>query len=285
MVYKKIILVIVGIFLIIPNIWALQMLEPIMIETAENKAIEIGTVAPGEYFLISFFLEDIEKYDVITTDNYGSNYLFFENTQKTKESIYTIVKIKENTAGEQQVKIILKNTKTQDSENTYIKMTISSNAISTFALPYDSESKFGIKKDITLKVINKSITTKKITLSSNLPNTWFDSKDTGKIKKDVVVVLQPNDSIDINYSFIPKIIGDKDFELYIYTEAIPQTGIFHTSTFFNRVLFERNSEKIHIVVKKDLAALYAANLYNFPTFALNAIPAYFFNNVIRIIAE
>jgi hypothetical protein len=282
---KKIFFVICGILLLLPGAQALQMLEPIMIETTENKAIEIGTVAPEEYFLISFFLEDIKKYDVITTDNYGANYLFFENTQKTKESIYTVVKIKENTSGEQQVKIILKNTETGKTESAYLKMTISSNAISAFVMPYASESKFGVKKEVTVKVINKSITTKKITVSSNLPNTWFDSKDTGKIKKEVVVVLQPSASVDVNYSYIPKVIGDRDFELYVYTEAIPQAGIFHTSTFFNKVLFERNTEKMHIFVKKDLAALYAANLYNFPTFALNSIPAYFFNNIIRIVAE
>jgi len=261
------------------------MLEPIMTDINPNKAIELGTVAPGEYFLVSFFLGVDEKYDLITTDNYGSNYLFFENTQKTKESIYTIVKIKENVSGEQQVKIILKNTETGKTESAYIKMTVATNVISSFVLPYDKETKFGVRKDITIKVINKSITTKKITISSNLPITWFDSKDAEKIKKEVTVVLQPSDSIDVNYSFIPKSIGDKEIQLFVYTDAVPQNSIIQTTTFFTKALFERNEETINLFIKKDLAALYAANLYNFPTFALNAIPAYFFNNIIRIASE
>jgi hypothetical protein len=280
--FNKKIFLFLTLFIILPSIHAIQMLEPIMTDVSPNKVIEIGTVAPGEYFMISFFLGVDEKYDLITTDNYGSNYLFFENTQKTKESIYTIVKIKENVSGEQQVKIILKNTETGEAQSVYIKMTVATNVISSFVLPYDKNTKFGEKKDIT---INKSITTKKITISSNLPVTWFDSKETGKIKKESEVVLQPSDSIDVNYSFIPKAIGDKEIQLFIYTDAVPQNNIIQTTTFFTKVLFERNEEKVNIFVKKDLSALYAANLYNFPTFALNAIPAYFFNNIIRIASE
>jgi hypothetical protein len=283
--FNKKIFLFLTLFIILPSIHAIQMLEPIMTDVSPNKVIEIGTVAPGEYFMISFFLGVDEKYDLITTDNYGSNYLFFENTQKTKESIYTIVKIKENVSGEQQVKIILKNTETGEAQSVYIKMTVATNVISSFVLPYDKNTKFGEKKDITIRIINKSITTKKITISSNLPVTWFDSKETGKIKKESEVVLQPSDSIDVNYSFIPKAIGDKEIQLFIYTDAVPQNNIIQTTTFFTKVLFERNEEKVNIFVKKDLSALYAANLYNFPTFALNAIPAYFFNNIIRIASE
>ena len=283
--FNKKIFLFLTLFIILPSIHAIQMLEPIMTDVSPNKVIEIGTVAPGEYFMISFFLGVDEKYDLITTDNYGSNYLFFENTQKTKESIYTIVKIKENVSGEQQVKIILKNTETGEAQSVYIKMTVATNVISSFVLPYDKNTKFGEKKDITIRIINKSITTKKITISSNLPVTWFDSKETGKIKKESEVVLQPSDSIDVNYSFIPKAIGDKEIQLFIYTDAVPQNNIIQTTTFFTKVLFERNEEKVNIFVKKDLSALYAANLYNFPTFALNAIPAYFFNNIIRNASE
>lgn len=283
--FNKKIFFIISLLFILPSIHAIQMLEPIMTDINPNKAIELGTVAPGEYFLVSFFLGVDEKYDLITTDNYGSNYLFFENTQKTKESIYTIVKIKENVSGEQQVKIILKNTETGKTESAYIKMTVATNVISSFVLPYDKETKFGVRKDITIKVINKSITTKKITISSNLPITWFDSKDAEKIKKEVTVVLQPSDSIDVNYPFIPKSIGDKEIQLFVYTDAVPQNSIIQTTTFFTKALFERNEETINLFIKKDLAALYAANLYNFPTFALNAIPAYFFNNIIRIASE
>lgn len=282
--FDKKIIFIISLLFVLPSIHAIQMLEPIMTDISPNKAIELGTVAPGEYFMISFFLGVDEEYDLITTDNHGSNYLFFENTQKTKESIFTVVRIKENVSGDLQVKIIIKNTATGKTESTYIKMTVATDVISSFVLPYEKESKFGVRKDIPIKIINKSITTKKITISSNLPITWFDSKD-AEIEKEVTVVLQPSDSIDVNYSFIPKVIGDKRIQLYIYTDAVPQTGIIQTTTFFNKVLFERNEETVKLFIKKDLTALYAANLYNFPTFALNAIPVYFFNNIIRIASE
>ena len=80
---------------------------------------------------------------------------------------------------------------------------------------------------------NKQINNhKKITISSNLPITWFDSKDSDI--KEVTVVLQPSDSIDVNYSFIPKTIGDKEIQLFIYTDAVPQTGIIQTTTFLRK---------------------------------------------------
>jgi len=281
---KKIFLMFI-ILLIIPKIHALQMLEPIMTDVTENNAIELGSVAPGEYFLISFFLDDGENYDIITTDDVGANYIFFENTQITTESIFTIARIKENTSGDQQIRIILKNTKTNETKDVYLKVNISNNAVSTFILPFDKNTKFGVRKDIKIKVINKSITTKRITVSSNLPISWFDSKITGKLKKNEVVVLQPSDSIEVNYSFVPKSIGEKEFEIYIYTDMETQNNLLPTNTFFNKVLFERNTEYAKLYIKKDLSALYGANLYNFPTFALNSIPVYFFNNVIRIITE
>ncbi len=283
--FTKKIVVILLVFLLVPSISALQMLEPIMIDVTQNSAVEIGTVAPGEYFLISFFLNGNEKYDLITTDSVGANYLFLESTQHTKESVFTVVKIKEGTSGEQQAKIILKNTETGDSVNIYLKMTISTNVVSTFILPYDKATRFGEKKDVTIKVINKSITTKKITISSGLPISWFESKATGKLNREVTVVLQPSDSVDVEYSFVPKAIGETEFDIYVYTDAVPQNNVFSANTFFNRVLFERSIEKAKIYVIKDLSALYAANLYNFPTFALNAIPVYFFNNIIRIVSE
>jgi len=279
------IFIFITVLLMLPSIHALQMLEPIMMEVYENQAIEIGTVAPGEYFLISFYLEEGENYDFITTDSAGANFLFFENTKKTKESIFTVVKIKEDLTGNKQVRIILKNTETGESTSAYLKMEISSNVISAFVLPYDKVCEFGKQKNIKVKIINKSITTKKITLSSNLPVTWFDSRASGKLKKEVTMVLQPNDSVDVDYSFVPKVIGEKNIELFIYTDAVPQNNIFQSGTFFTKVLFERNTEIVNIYIRKDLSALYAANLYNFPTFALNSIPVYFFNNIIRIISE
>ncbi|MFA5745369.1 MAG: hypothetical protein WCX82_02555 [archaeon] len=281
---KKIFLIFI-ILLIVPKIHALQMLEPIMTDEIDNSAIELGTVAPGEYFLISFFLNEGEEYDVITTDAIGANYIFFENTQVTKESIFTIARIKENTIGDQQIRVVLKNTKTNETKDAYLKVNISNNAISTFILPFDKTIKFGVKKDIKIKVINKSITTKRITVSSNLPISWFDSKITGKLKKNEVVVLQPSGTVEVNYSFVPKSIGDKDFEIYIYTDMETQNNLLPTNTFFNKVLFERNTEYAKLYIQKDLSALYGANLYNFPTFSLNSIPVYFFNNVIRIISE
>ncbi len=280
--YKKLMIFIFGLF-IIPQIFSLQMLEPVMVDLEYNDSVEIGVVAPGEYFLLSFFLDEPNQYDAIATDGFGANYISFENTQTTGESIYTVARINDNASGEKQIKIILKNKTTENTVEIYLKARIESNVISTFVLPYDKNSKFGETKDIKIKIINKSITTKKITISSNLPATWFESKN--KLNKEKVVYLQPAGTTEVTYSFIPKNIGEKEIELYIYTDFDETQVNNFTPNFLKKIIYERNEEKVNIYVLKNLSALYGSNLYNFPTFGLNSIPVYFFNNVVRIITS
>ncbi|HOW29104.1 MAG TPA: hypothetical protein PK685_00275 [archaeon] len=280
--YKKLMIFIFGLF-IIPQIFSLQMLEPVMVDLEYNDSVEIGVVAPGEYFLLSFFLDEPNQYDTIATDGFGANYISFENTQTTGESIYTVARINDNASGEKQIKIILKNKTTGNTVEIYLKARIESNVISTFVLPYDKNSKFGETKDIKIKIINKSITTKKITISSNLPATWFESKN--KLNKEKVVYLQPAGTTEVTYSFIPKNIGEKEIELYIYTDFDETQVNNFTPNFLKKIIYERNEEKVNIYVLKNLSALYGSNLYNFPTFGLNSIPVYFFNNVVRIITS
>lgn len=280
--YKKLMIFIFGLF-IIPQIFSLQMLEPVMVDLEYNDSVEIGVVAPGEYFLLSFFLDEPNQYDAIATDGFGANYISFENTQTTGESIYTVARINDNASGEKQIKIILKNKTTGNTAEIYLKARIESNVISTFVLPYDKNSKFGETKDIKIKIINKSITTKKITISSNLPATWFESKN--KLNKEKVVYLQPAGTTEVTYSFIPKNIGEKEIELYIYTDFDETQVNNFTPNFLKKIIYERNEEKVNIYVLKNLSALYGSNLYNFPTFGLNSIPVYFFNNVVRIITS
>lgn len=280
---KKII-TLISIFLILPNLFALQMLEPVMTNIEPQGNVEIGVVAPGEYFLISFLLDEKEKYDLITTDSYSSNYISFENIENTTESIFAIAKINENARGEQKIKVVLKNSKNQDSTEIYLGAKIETNVISTFVLPFEKNTEFGKIKDVKIKVINKSITTKKITVSSNLPVTWFESKE-GLLDKEKTVFLQPAGTTEVTYSFVPKSIGEKEIELYIYTDIDNTQLNTITPNFLKKIIYERNEELITIYVVKNLSAVYGSNLYNFPTFGLNSIPVYFFNNVIRIITN
>lgn len=278
--FKKIIFIL-SLFLLLPFVFPADMLEPVMISLNEGENIDLGTVAPGEYFLISFLM-DKDEFDLITTDSYGKNYISFENIQTTPESIFAIARINENAKDEKQLKIILKNTSTNKTSELTIGLKIESNVISTFIMPFNKNSEFGKEKEIKIKVINKSISTKKITVSSNLPNTWFESKPK-KLKKDKIFYLQPAETTEITYSFIPKVIGEKEIELYIYTDFDNTQIKDIMPNFLKKINYERNEETININVLKNLSALFGSNLYNFPTFGLNSIPVYFFNNIIRIL--
>jgi len=260
------------------------MLEPVMSDIRTGGEIEVGVLAPGEYFLLSFFLEEKDKYDVITTDGYGSNYITFDNIQKTGESIFTVARISENASGNQKIKIILKNNETGLEDYIYLNADIESNVISTFVLPYEKNTEFGIVKNIKIKLLNKSITTKKIVVSSDLPDVWFDTKNK-KLEKIKTIFLQPAGSTEVTYSFVPKAIGEKEITLYIYT-VVDETQLSSIRPdILKTTNYERNEEKIDIYVVKSMSAVYGSNLYNFPTFGLNSIPVYFFNNIIRIITE
>lgn len=280
---QKILILIFGL-LMVPSVFSLQLLEPIMVDLQENDVVDIGVVAPGEYFLISFYLENQDKYDTITTDSYGSNFISFENTQKTKESIFAIAQINENATGEKEIKILLKNTKTNSTSEIYFKLKIESNVISTFVLPYEKNSEFGEPKEIKIKILNKSMTTKKITISSDLPPAWFETQEQ-TFARETTIFLQPTGDAEINYTFVPKTIGEKNFEIYIYTDYDDAfSGVF-VPDFLKKKIYERNEETITVNVIKDLGAVYGTNHYNFPTFGINSIPVYFFNNIIRILTK
>ncbi len=281
---NKIILQFAFMILLLQFVYPLQMLEPVMSDIRTGGEIEVGVLAPGEYFLLSFFLEEKDKYDVITTDGYGSNYITFDNIQKTGESIFTVARISENASGNQKIKIILKNNETGLEDYIYLNADIESNVISTFVLPYEKNTEFGIVKNIKIKLLNKSITTKKIVVSSDLPDVWFDTKN-GKLEKIKTIFLQPAGSTEVTYSFVPKAIGEKEITLYIYT-VVDETQLSSIRPdILKTTNYERNEEKIDIYVVKSMSAVYGSNLYNFPTFGLNSIPVYFFNNIIRIITE
>ncbi len=281
---NKIILQFVFVMLLLEFVYPLQMLEPVMSDIRTGGEIEVGVLAPGEYFLLSFFLEEKDKYDVITTDGYGSNYITFDNIQKTGESIFTVARITENASGNQKIKIILRNNETGLEDYIYLNADIESNVISTFVLPYEKNTEFGKVKNIKIKLLNKSITTKKIVVSSDLPDVWFDTKN-GKLEKIKTIYLQPAGSTEVTYSFVPKAIGEKEITLYIYT-IVDETQLSSIRPeILKTTSYERNEENIDIYVVKSMSAVYGSNLYNFPTFGLNSIPVYFFNNIIRIITE
>jgi len=274
----KILIMFFVIMLALPKIYSLKLLEPIYTEITDSE-IDIGVVAPGEFFLISFLQDQENKFTEIRVAEESRNIASTELTQFTPESIFTTIKISKEVSGNQILTLELICEK--ETKKINLNVNVTNDVISIITQNYEKLSEYGKLKEITITVINKSVTTKQVTLTSNLPKNWFDYENEF-IEQDIIKTVQPVSKTDIKYKFVPKGVGDKEFRIFLYTKNAPKENYLRSiENIFDD--FKRSEIEVKINIIKDVKALYSANQYYFPLYGLNSLPIYFFNNIIRIL--
>lgn len=274
----KILIMFFIIMLALPKIYSLKLLEPIYTEITDSE-IDIGVVAPGEFFLISFLQDQENKFTEIRVAEESRNIASTELTQFTPESIFTTIKISKEVSGNQILTLELISEK--ETKKINLNVNVTNDVISVVTQNYEKLSEYGKLKEITITVINKSVTTKQVTLTSNLPKNWFDYENEF-IEQDIIKTVQPVSKTDIKYKFVPKGVGDKEFRIFLYTKNAPKENYLRSiENIFDD--FKRSEIEVKINIIKDVKALYSANQYYFPLYGLNSLPIYFFNNIIRIL--
>jgi len=274
----KILIMFFVIILALPKIYSLKLLEPIYTEITDSE-IDIGVVAPGEFFLISFLQDQENKFTEIRVAEESRNIASTELTQFTPESIFTTIKISKEVSGNQILTLELICEK--ETKKINLNVNVTNDVISIITQNYEKLSEYGKLKEITITVINKSVTTKQVTLTSNLPKNWFDYENE-VIEQDIIKTVQPVSKTDIKYKFVPKGVGDKEFRIFLYTKNAPKENYLRSiENIFDD--FKRSEIEVKINIIKDVKALYSANQYYFPLYGLNSLPIYFFNNIIRIL--
>lgn len=274
----KILIMFFVIILALPKIYSLKLLEPIYTEITDSE-IDIGVVAPGEFFLISFLQDQENKFTEIRVAEESRNIASTELTQFTPESIFTTIKISKEVSGNQILTLELICEK--ETKKINLNVNVTNDVISIITQNYEKLSEYGKLKEITITIINKSVTTKQVTLTSNLPKNWFDYENE-VIEQDIIKTVQPVSKTDIKYKFVPKGVGDKEFRIFLYTKNAPKENYLRSiENIFDD--FKRSEIEVKINIIKDVKALYSANQYYFPLYGLNSLPIYFFNNIIRIL--
>jgi hypothetical protein len=274
----KILIMFFVIILALPKIYSLKLLEPIYTEITGSE-IDIGVVAPGEFFLISFLQDQENKFTEIRVAEESRNIASTELTQFTPESIFTTIKISKEISGNQILTLELISEK--ETKKINLNVNVTNDVISIVTQNYETLSEYGKLKEITITVINKSVTTKQVTLTSNLPKNWF-AYENEVIEQDIIRTVQPVSKTDIKYKFVPKGVGDKEFRIFLYTKNAPKENYLRSiENIFDD--FKRSEIDIKINIIKDVKAIYSANQYYFPLYGLNSLPIYFFNNIVRIL--
>lgn len=260
--------VIMFVLLISTNIYSLKILEPLTKDLTTSNTVDLGYFSAGEFFMISFLLENNESYNSIQVDQTQIKDVIIESTKKTQESIFTMVKLDESLDGEYLLKLILSSD--VEKKEIFIKMNITNEVIHTNLINYNPEVRFEKIEQINLNIINKSNTTKKVKISSDLPKKWFN-KNKEYLEKEKQIILLPNSTTEVVYQYYPKEIGEKQFNLKINSF----TEIENSKEYINY--------NLTINTKKEFSSIYGSKEHTYPLFNSNLIPLYFFNKIIKLI--
>jgi hypothetical protein len=252
------------------SVFAVKILEPVYEDLRYTNVVDLGFASPGESFLISFLIEKGEDYTDIKINQEQKQKVIIENVKNTKESIFTTIKLDEELKeGELLLKIILVGKEQQ--KEIILKLDVSDKVIYTTLDEYLETGNYDEPKTIKFNVINKSITTKTIIVSSDLSDYWFN-KD---IKKHKKMYLTPNSITNITYTFTPKEIGTTNFKVYIIPIINEKTMFINTDDY---IIYNLKTD-----IKKSISGIYGTKEHYFPLFNNNLIPIYFFNKIIKLI--
>ncbi|HOD89491.1 MAG TPA: hypothetical protein PKK56_00170 [archaeon] len=263
-------LIICFFILTINKTYSLEMLEPITQDLTNIDTLDLGYASPGEYFLVSFLVNKEEGYDTITIDPTQQNEISIQNQGKTKESIFATIEVSDKLSGAYTIKIILTGENKQKQLN--LNVNITNNVIYSVLEPYNTYTKYNETKTFSFKIINKSISTKKIIVSSDLPEYWFNDKN---VKKYKYYTLQPNSVTDITYEINPKEIGKTNFSIYIFTKYFNKENRYDTTNKENIIIYD-----VQIETEKTITGEYGTNNFYYPLFNVNTLPIYFFNKIL-----
>ena len=206
---NKILIIAFFIIFFSTNIFSLKMLEPEYMNIDNISEVDLGYFSSDESFLISFLLEGNEDYDSIRIMDSQKNDFIIEKTSKTQESIFTSLKLNKELSGEYILNLVISSNNMQ--KNIALKLNITNNVIHTKIENINQKVRYNKQEIIDVIVFNKSNTTKKISINSNLPDSWF-LKNQNKIK---YATLEPNSKTIIQYNYKPKEIGNKKFKIKI----------------------------------------------------------------------
>lgn len=263
---NKILIIAFFIIFFSTNIFSLKMLEPEYMNIDNISEVDLGYFSSDESFLISFLLEGNEDYDSIRIMDSQKNDFIIEKTSKTQESIFTSLKLNKELSGEYILNLVISSNNMQ--KNIALKLNITNNVIHTKIENINQKVRYNKQEIIDVIVFNKSNTTKKISINSNLPDSWF-LKNQNKIK---YATLEPNSKTIIQYNYTPKEIGNKEFKINI-------NKVFEETKDESQIL----TYNLKIEVIKDLFGIYGSRDHSYPLFNSNMMPIYYFNKIIKLL--
>lgn len=264
---KKILFILI-LLLLSTNIYSLKILEPIYKDLKIENTVDLGYLSAGEFFMVSFLLEENENYHTISVNPLQEKDVIIEPTKKTQESIFTIIKLEENLSGEYDLKLNLLSD--QESREVILKLFITDDVVHSQLINYNTDLFYDQLEEIKINLINKSKTTKRVTITSDLPDNWLRSKKEN-LPRDIQIILKPTSVSEHKYHYFPKEIGRKNITLKI----INNTDADIADNFI--------SYNLNVFVKKDLKSIYGSKNHTYPLFNFNLIPIYFFNKILKTI--
>ncbi len=233
--------------------------KPIKAVIEENELIELGEIGIGEKFELIISTEAFPyKWDSAIVENLPKDF-----TQKTNfyaETLGIEIGIPVNAEiGVRNFKVKVSNTEHPEQFEAFNAIvTIKKNLISARVSPISQETTVGEKALFKMVILNDSIASHKLRISSNLPQYWFN---------DMVLEIKPKSSKSIDLEVNPKYYGKRGFSFFIQSLQSPSSQEF-------------NAE---LSINPTFKSKYLNSLYGFPFFTPTLSLFYLVNSFIGLI--
>lgn len=261
--FKRILLVFFLFFFSLPVFSIVTVLEPAQGTVLAGQTIELGSLMPGEEFKITIDRNGGDNCWSSAWLNKGllpRGWTALEPVVESK-SISLSVSLPSNARiGSQNLEITVLDGSTGLEESFNALVLVSEDLVSVQMqsaqkrVPVNSVACYG------LSLINGSIASHKVRVSSSLPTYWFKPRE---------ISLKPRDSTDANLCVSAFEDGSRDFFFYIDSALFPKR--FH-------------SLKARIEIEPTLRGKYSNAIGGFPFFMPTLAPYYFIDSFLSLIS-
>ena len=246
---------------------SVTVLYPVETSVESGSSIEIGSVAPGQTFVVSFSdnsgFQSFEWDSLTIDDSSFPEGWRIESIESNDTSLVATFYVPANVQSNiYRINFMFSNRNEPNIKETFTALVVVKESLFDVSFSKKSEANdfvVGEKAVYSVLIRNNSIADQRFRISSTLPTNWFSEQ---------TISLKPNTSQEIVLEVEPMVYGVTDFS---FNAVLPETGVTIKSF--------RGS----LNVKPTLKGKFSAGFSGFPFFTFSLLPYQLLNSFLGLV--